>query len=117
AYFSASHTLEYSFSAFAAAQMAKDLGKHDDYQKLMRYSNGWRYLYNPENKLMQPKRANGAFIDKFDPYQPWRGYQEGNAMQYTFYVPQNPAALISTLGKDYFNKNLNHIFEISEKED
>jgi predicted alpha-1,2-mannosidase len=117
AYFSASHTLEYSFSAFAAAQMAKDLGKTDDYKKLMRYSNGWRYLYNPANKLIQPKRADGTFIEKFDPYEPWRGYQEGNAMQYTFYVPQNPAALISTLGKDYFNKDLNHIFEVSEKED
>ncbi len=114
--FSASHTLEYSFSAFAAAQMAKALGKTDDYKKLMKYSNGWRYLYNPENKLLQPKRANGTFIDKFDPYAPWRGYQEGNAMQYTFYVPQNPNGLISTLGKEYFNNNLNDIFEKSEKD-
>ncbi|MDB5137108.1 MAG: glycoside hydrolase family 92 protein [Mucilaginibacter sp.] len=112
--FSASHTLEYSFSAFAAAQMAKALGKTGDYQKLIKYSNGWRYLYNPANKLLQPKKADGTFIDKFDPYAPWRGYQEGNAMQYTFYVPQNPDALISTLGKDYFNKNLNEIFEKSE---
>jgi predicted alpha-1,2-mannosidase len=116
AYFSASHTLEYSFSAFAAAQMAKKMGKMDDYQKFIKYSNGWRYLYNPENKLIQPKRANGKFIDKFDPFEPWRGYQEGNAMQYTFYVPQNPDGLITTLGKDYFNKNLNSIFEKSEKD-
>jgi predicted alpha-1,2-mannosidase len=114
--FSASHTLEYSFSAFAAAQMAKALGKKEDYQTLIKYSNGWRYLYNRANKLIQPKRADGTFIDKFDPYAPWRGYQEGNAMQYTFYVPQNPDALISTLGKDYFNKNLNEIFEKSEKD-
>jgi predicted alpha-1,2-mannosidase len=117
AYFSASHTLEYSFSAFAAAQMAKDLGKKEDYKKFIKYSNGWRYLYNPANKLIQPKRADGRFIEKFDPYEPWRGYQEGNAMQYTFYVPQNPKALIDTLGKDYFNKDLNHIFEVSEKDD
>jgi predicted alpha-1,2-mannosidase len=115
AYFSASHTLEYSFSTFAAAQMAKSLGKKDDYQKLIKYSNGWRYLYNPANKLLQPKKADGSFIDKFDPYQPWRGYQEGNAVQYTFYVPQNPQGLISTLGKDYFNNKLNDIFEQSEK--
>jgi predicted alpha-1,2-mannosidase len=116
AHFSASHTLEYSFSAFAAAQMARSLGKKDDYEKMIRYSNGWRNLYNPANKLLQPKRADGTFIDKFDPYAPWRGYQEGNAMQYTFYVPQNPAALIATLGKEYFNTNLNDIFEKSEKD-
>jgi predicted alpha-1,2-mannosidase len=116
AHFSVSHTLEYSFSAFAAAQMAKALGKNDDYNQLIKYSNGWRLLYNPANKLIQPKRADGSFIDKFDPYAPWRGYQEGNAMQYTFYVPQNPDALISTLGKDYFNKYLEDIFEKSEKD-
>ncbi|QHS54328.1 glycoside hydrolase family 92 protein [Mucilaginibacter sp. 14171R-50] len=116
AYFSASHTLEYSFSAFAAAQMAKKLGKMDDYKKFIDYSNGWKHLYNPANKLIQPKRADGTFIDKFNPLEPWRGFQEGNAVQYTFYVPQNPAALINALGKDYFNKNLNNIFEKSEKD-
>ncbi|MBB5396115.1 GH92 family glycosyl hydrolase [Mucilaginibacter sp. AK015] len=116
AYFSASHTLEYSFSAFAAAQMAKKLGKLDDYKKFISYSNGWKHLYNPTNKLIQPKRADGSFIDKFNPLEPWRGFQEGNAVQYTFYVPQNPAALINALGKDYFNKNLNNIFEKSEKD-
>lgn len=115
--FSASHTLEYSFSAFAAAQMAKSLGKTRDYHMFMKYSNGWRGLYNPENKLIEPKLADGKFIGKFDPYAPWRGYQEGNAIQYTFFVPQNPAALIAAQGKDYFNRNLEHIFEESAKED
>jgi predicted alpha-1,2-mannosidase len=114
--FSASHTLEYSFSAFAAAQFAKSLGKAADYKKLIGYSNGWRHLYNPANKLIQPKFADGTFIGKFDPYAPWRGYQEGNAMQYTFYVPQNPQALIALQGKAYFNDNLNDIFEKSEKD-
>jgi len=114
--FSASHTLEYSFSAFAAAQMAKKLGKTDDYKKLIKFSNGWRYLYNSADKLIQPKKADGTFIGKFDPYAPWRGYQEGNAMQYTFYVPQNPQALIWAQGKKYFNDNLDEIFDKSEKD-
>ncbi|MGN6397826.1 MAG: GH92 family glycosyl hydrolase [Mucilaginibacter sp.] len=116
AHFSASHTLEYSFSAFAAAQMAKDLGKTDDYKKFIKYSNGWRNLYNPANKLLQPKRADGTFIDKFDPYAPWRGYQEGNAVQYSYYVPQNPAALVSLYGKEKFSAKLDSIFTASEKD-
>jgi len=114
--FSASHTLEYSFSAFSAGQMAKVLGKTEDYKKFVKLSNGWRYLYNPANKLIQPKYADGKFINKFDPYAPWRGYQEGNAMQYTFYVPQNPQALIAAQGKEYFNNNLDDIFVKSEKD-
>jgi len=113
--FSGSHTLEYSFSAFATAQMAKAMGKTEDYQRLIKYSNGWRALLNPKNKLIQPKRADGSFVEKFDPYQPWRGFQEGNAVQYTFYVPQNPAGLVQALGKDNFNKKLDSIFTVSEK--
>lgn len=114
-YFSGSHTLEYSFSAFATAQMAKALGKQDDYKQLIGYSNGWRALLNPENKLMHPKKADGSFIEKLDPYQPWRGFQEGNALQYTFYVPHNPAGLIDAIGKENFNKRLDSIFTVSEK--
>ncbi|TPG66359.1 GH92 family glycosyl hydrolase [Hymenobacter nivis] len=114
-YFAASHTLEYSFSAFAAAQMAKSLGKPADYKALLKLSNGWRALFNPQNKLMQPKKADGTFVDHFDPYEPWRGFQEGNAVQYTFFVPQNPAALIAAIGPRQFTSRLDSIFTASAK--
>ena len=115
-HFSVSHTLEYSFSAFAAAQMAKVMGHTSDYNKLIKLSNGWRYVLNPDSKLVQPKRADGSFIDKFDPYEAWRGFQEGNAIQYTFFVPQNPAGLIDAIGKEKFNDRLDSIFTSSEKD-
>lgn len=113
--FSASHTMEYSFSAFAAAQMAKSLNKEEDYQKLVTYSKGWERLFEPSQKLIHPKDHKGAFISEFDPYQPWRGFQEGNAMQYTFYVPHNPAGLIDKIGEEEFNERLNQIFETAQK--
>ena len=115
-HFSVSHTLEYSFSAFAAAQMAKALGKNDDYKKFIQYSNGWKKIFNPQNKVMQPKKADGSFITNFNPYEAWRGFQEGNAVQYSFFVPQNPAALIAAIGKDNFNQRLDSIFTASEKD-
>ena len=113
--FSASHTLEYSFSAFAAAQLAKALGRKDDYNRFIKLSNGWRQLYNPGLRLLQPKTADGQFIKNFDPYQPWRGFQEGNAIQYTFFVPGNPAALIEQVGRDIFNTRLNNIFDTAQR--
>ncbi len=113
--FSASHTLEYSFSTFAAAQLAKALDKPDDYQRLIGYSNGWKKLFDPTLKLIRPKNADGTFIDKFDPNEPWRGFQEGNAVQYTFYVPQNPKGLIAAVGQEEFNKRLDGIFTESQK--
>lgn len=113
--FSASHTMEYSFSAFAAAQMAKAMGKNDDYNQLIRYAGSWKNLFNPTEKLIHPKNTSGAFIDKFDPYQPWRGFQEGNAVQYTFYVPHDPKSLIAAIGQMEFNNRLDSIFIGSEK--
>jgi predicted alpha-1,2-mannosidase len=113
--FSASHTLEYSFSAYAVAQWAKALGKKQDYEKLMRLSRGWEQLFDPALKLVRPKLANGQFIDNFKPSQPWRGFQEGNAWQYTFYVPHDPEALVKKIGRDNFNVRLDSIFSTSQK--
>lgn len=113
--FAASHTLEYSFSCFAAAQMAKSLGLKNDYKQLIKYSNGWKLIFDSSKKLIRPRDPKGNFIDKFDPYEPWRGFQEGNAVQYTFFVPQNPAGLINKIGKDSFNTRLHSIFETAQK--
>lgn len=114
--FAASHTMEYSFSAYAAAQMAKSLGKSEDYEMLMDLSQGWKKLYDEETGFIRPLGLNGEFIDNFDPAEPWRGFQEGNAYQYTFYVPHNPEGLVEKIGKDVFNDRLNSLFEVAKQE-
>lgn len=108
--FSASHTLEYSFGAYAVAQMAKELGKSDDYEQLMHLSKGWERIYDPELNLIHPKWEDGTFIGDFDPMQVWRGFQEGNAYQYTFYVPHDPQGLIAKVGAEEFTQRLDSIF-------
>lgn len=113
--FSASHTLEYSFSAYAAAQMANSLNKADDYKQLMHLSNGWKKLFDEETGFIRPRDSKGDFITDFDPSEVWRGFQEGNAFQYTFYVPHDPKGLISKIGKSNFNERLNTLFEKAEK--
>ena len=113
--FSASHTLEYSFSAYAAAQMANALNKSDDYKLLMNLSTGWEKLFDDETGYIRPRVESGEFIDKFDPLEAWRGFQEGNAFQYTFYVPHDPKGLVNKIGKDKFNDRLNSLFETAQK--
>jgi alpha-1,2-mannosidase, putative len=113
--YSASHTLEYAFSAYAVAQWAKKLGRKQDEEKLMQLSNAWKKIFDPELKLIRPKLADGRFIDNFNPTQAWRGFQEGNAVQYTFYVPHDPEALVEAIGKDSFNTRLDRIFSSSQK--
>lgn len=113
--FGASHTLEYSFSSYAVGQFAKHLGKTDDYEKLDKLSKGWKLLFDEETKLIRPKDTKGNFMQKFDPLAPWRGFQEGNAVQYTFYVPHDVEELAETLGKETFNNRLDSIFIQSQK--
>ncbi|QKJ33145.1 glycoside hydrolase family 92 protein [Mucilaginibacter mali] len=113
--FSASHTLEYAYSSYAVGQWAKALGKTDDYNLLNRLSKGWENIYDPSLKLVRPKLASGQFIDNFKPSEVWRGFQEGNALQYTFYVPQDPQGLIAKVGRDEFNKRLDSVFTFSQK--
>lgn len=113
--FGASHTLEYSFSSYAVAQFAKQLGKTTDYENLNKLSKGWKLLFDEETKLIRPKDTEGKFIQKFDPLAPWRGFQEGNAVQYTFYVPHDAEELVETLGAQTFNNRLDSIFIESQK--
>lgn len=113
--FSASHTLEYSYSAWAVAQWAKKLGKTEDYDQLMWLSKGWERIYDPSTNFVRPKKADGQFIGDFNPMQVWRGFQEGNAWQYTFYVPHDAEALAGKVGADVFNQRLDSIFTVSQK--
>ncbi|MNL05609.1 Glycosyl hydrolase family 92 [compost metagenome] len=64
---------------------------------------------------MRPKDSEGRFIQNFNPYESWRGFQEGNAWQYTFYVPHVPQELVKLVGEDLFNRRLDSIFTISQK--
>ena len=113
--FSASHTLEYSYSAWAVAQWAEQLGDTAHYNQLMDLSKGWERLYDTSCNFIRPKKADGSFIADFDPMQVWRGFQEGNAWQYTFYVPHDVKGLVKKMGADEFNARLDSIFSISQK--
>ena len=113
--FSASHTLEYSFSAYAVAQMARQLGHEADYERLSKLSEGWKLLFDPETKLMRPRDEQGRFIADFDPYAPWVGFQEGNAVQYTYYVPHDIDRLVEMVGREEFNNRLDSTFLISRE--
>ncbi len=112
--FSASHTLEYAFSAWATAQLAKALGHQDDAEKLQWLAKGWERIYDEETNFVRPRLKDGRFIQDFDPMQVWRGFQEGNAWQYTFYAPHDVKALVDKVGADEFNARLDSIFTLSQ---
>ena len=113
-YFSGSHTLEYAFSAYATAMLGQSLGKTEHLDKLLWLSRAWERIFDAETGYMHPRLRSGEFIQDFDPMQVWRGFQEGNAVQYTFYVPHTPEELIAKVGRDEFNRRLDDIFTASQ---
>ena len=115
--FGASHTLEYSYSAYAAAEFAKALGKKEASLRLGKLADGWKNLFDEHSGFIRPKDMEGKFIADFDPWKPWAGFQEGNACQYTFYVPHDPAGLIKEVGKEAFQARLQNLFLEAEKMD
>ncbi len=113
--FGGSHTLEYSFSSYAVAQMAKQLSDEVNYHKLMEQANYYQNLFDPETHFIRPKLADGNFIKNFDPMKGWDGFQEGNAYQYTWYAPHDPIGLIQLIGRPLFNQRLETMFSDAQK--
>lgn len=113
--FGGSHTLEYSFSSYAVGQWAKSLKKEADYKRLMDQAGFYKNLFDPETKFIRPRLEKGGFIKDFDPMKGWDGFQEGNAYQYTWYVPHDVGGLIELMGNSEFNRRLEEMFEEARK--
>jgi len=82
----------------------------------MELSKGWEKIFHPGKKMMWPKFRDGNFNEAFDATVPHDGFQEGNAMQYSFYVPHNPEGIIDMIGREEFNTKLDSTFLISQKD-
>lgn len=99
---SVSITLEQAYDDWCVAQLAKKLGKEEDYNRFMKRSAYYRNLFNPTTGFFQPKDDKGEWILPFDPYKYGANggypFTEGNAWQYFWYVPQNITDLIALTG-------------------
>ncbi|WP_156121485.1 GH92 family glycosyl hydrolase [Alistipes sp. ZOR0009] len=113
--FGASHTLEFAFSSYAVANMAKALGKKADYKRLINQATFYRNIFDSETRYIRPKLESGEFIKDYNPKEAWKGFQEGNGYQYTWYAPHDIGGLINLVGKDLFNERLDKTFFESQK--
>ena len=93
---SVSKTLEYAYDDWCIAQMAKKLGKDDEYSFFNRRAQNFKYLLDSTSGFMRPRQK--TFVKHFDPYKTSRNYTEANAWQYSFYVPQDISGQMSMMG-------------------
>jgi predicted alpha-1,2-mannosidase len=114
----AAQTLEYASQDWCLAQMAKSLGKQDDYTYFMKRSANWKNLFDAESGWIRPKNMEGKWKEPFDPYQYENGFVEGNAAQGTWFVPHDLPGLAEQMGgKDKAAAKLNQSFETAAKLD
>ncbi|KOV88345.1 alpha-1,2-mannosidase [Nocardia sp. NRRL S-836] len=99
----ASITLEWSVDDFAIAQLARAAGDRATAAEFTRRGQNWQNLFNPATRHVQPRDGSGRFPD--GPAWPpaaggfgQDGFDEGNAVQYSWMVPHNPAGLITAMG-------------------
>ncbi|CAM3764743.1 GH92 family glycosyl hydrolase [Mucilaginibacter galii] len=94
---SVSKTLEYAYDDWCIAQMAKMMDKPQDYTTYIKRSQYWKNVYNNQNGFMQA-RVNGSWYTPFEPTEVNNNYTEGNAWQYSFFVPQDVEGLATAMG-------------------
>ncbi|MDD5151950.1 MAG: GH92 family glycosyl hydrolase [Flavobacterium sp.] len=114
-------TLEYAYDDWCVAQMAKALGKEDDYAFFLKRSQAYRYLFDPKTGFMRGKSKDGKSWDEpFDPkhsnHREHTDYTEGNAWQHSWFVPQDVDGFIALHSGDaIFAKRLEQLFTESSE--
>ncbi|HEX7732703.1 MAG TPA: GH92 family glycosyl hydrolase [Rhodanobacter sp.] len=110
----ASKTLEYAYDDWSLAQMAKAMGKAKLAAEFDKRAANWRNAWDPQSGFMRARLSSGRFRTPFDPTFAGYGsdYTEGNAWQYSWYVPQDVAGLVAAMGGDAkFVAKLDELFD------
>ncbi|MFV0540540.1 MAG: GH92 family glycosyl hydrolase [Aestuariibaculum sp.] len=112
---SVSKTLEYAYDDWCIAQMALLLNETEDYDYFMKRSQNWKNLFDWETGFIRPKK-NAGWNEPFNPKEINGNYTEGNAWQYTFFVPHDIHGMISAYGgSEKFEAKLDNMFNSESK--
>jgi len=119
--YSVTITLEYAYDDWCIAQVAKKLGKMDDYNIFIKRCEAYKLLFDKSCDFVRAKNSDGKWVVPFDPFfASTEGkdamFMEGNAWQYTFFVPHDVRGLAKEFGSDAaFIKKLDSLFTVSSQ--
>jgi len=97
-------TLEYSLDDFGISRVAQALGQSGEAATFLAQAQRWQNVFDPSTGFVAARTASGAFTagPAFQPThqenQGQVGFEEGNAIQYSWAVPQNLASLFALMG-------------------
>jgi predicted alpha-1,2-mannosidase len=98
----ASKTVEYAYDDWTIARMARTMGRADIAATFEKRAANWRNGFDAKTGWVRARLSTGAFRAPFDPVSIQYGsdYTEGNAWQYSWFMPQDEGGLIRALGGD-----------------
>jgi predicted alpha-1,2-mannosidase len=109
-------TLEHSYDDWCLAQLARALGKTEDYKYFSKRAQNYHNIYNSNTGFMSPKMADGNWVEPFDP-QLSGGigsrmyFAENNAWIWNFSVMHDIPSLIEMMGgAEKFTDRLDLLF-------
>ena len=114
-------TLEYAYNDWCVAQIAKELGKEEDYNYFLNRSKAYEFLFDNETGFMRGKSDKGdswhePFDPKFSSHRVHADYTEGNAWQHSWFVLHDTDRLIKMHGGDIkFTAKLEQLFNESSE--
>ncbi|MFA4863163.1 MAG: GH92 family glycosyl hydrolase, partial [Bacteroidales bacterium] len=109
---SVSKTLEYAYDDWTIAQLAGKIGNPEIDLIFTKRSASFLNVYDPGTGFMRPKLNDGSWKVPFDPLNTHgQGFIEGNAWNYSLYVPHQIPEMISLMGgREKFSRYLDSLF-------
>eukprot|EP00118_Oscarella_pearsei_P026501 m.809 g.809 ORF g.809 m.809 type:complete len:745 (+) comp4904_c0_seq1:2-2236(+) len=106
---SVSLTLAYAYDDWAVGEFAAHLGLSQEAVQYFNRSKYYANVWDADRKLMCPRRRNGTFNCPLNPnLNEWliknHGYTEGNAAQWTWFVPHDTPGLIKLFGGEFVDR-------------
>jgi predicted alpha-1,2-mannosidase len=114
---SVSKALEFAYNDWTIATMARRLGHEDTAQEYFKRASYYRQYFDPKTGFMRAKNSDGKWLEPFTPTDSnHKGgeYVEGNAWQWTWFVPHDVPGLMELFGgRKPFAAKLNELFTTS----
>ena len=111
---SVSKALEFAYNYWAIATVADDMGEGELAKEFFEKSLRYKTYFDEEVGFMRGKNLDGSWLEPFHPRfsAHWATpYVEGNAWQWTWYVPHDVKGLIELMGgKEAFADKLDSLF-------
>lgn len=109
-----SYAMEYAIADWGIAQVAKKLGKMEEYELFAKRSRYYQQYFDKSIGFIRPRMDDGSWRTPYDPAQSIHStgdFCEGNGWQYTFLAPHDPYGLIQQFGSDKpFCNRLDELF-------